>query len=151
MVVKRNRNSEYCFAFAEMKGHDVAADCIKKYFPIHPGSIKQISTENKSKFSSKMTPNVEKTQSNSKIMQFGLLQLRQKRSLCPRMQSSSHWYFLNKIDDRGYGRRDRSRSRSRSDSYRRSHKHKKRYRSYSRDSDRSYERDRKEKSKYCLS
>lgn len=30
-MAKRNRNSEYCFAFAEMKDHAAAAECVKKY------------------------------------------------------------------------------------------------------------------------
>jgi RNA recognition motif-containing protein len=29
IVAKRNRNSEYCFAFVEMKDHAAAAECVK--------------------------------------------------------------------------------------------------------------------------
>ena len=31
LVAKRNRNSEYCFAFVEMKDHQAAADCVREY------------------------------------------------------------------------------------------------------------------------
>jgi len=30
VVVKKNRTSEYCFAFAELKDHSAAQECIKK-------------------------------------------------------------------------------------------------------------------------
>jgi hypothetical protein len=32
VVAKRNRNAEYCFAFAEMKDHAGAASCVNQYF-----------------------------------------------------------------------------------------------------------------------
>lgn len=31
VIAKRNRNSEYCFAFAEMQTPAAAQDCVKKY------------------------------------------------------------------------------------------------------------------------
>jgi hypothetical protein len=30
IVAKRNKNSEYCFAFAELKDHAAAIECVKK-------------------------------------------------------------------------------------------------------------------------
>jgi hypothetical protein len=40
IVAKRNKNSEYCFAFAELKDHAAAAECVKKYSIPYPATTR---------------------------------------------------------------------------------------------------------------
>ena len=63
LVAKRNRNSEYCFAFVEMKDHAAALECVKKLIIFNAATTKAPSAASRSKSSSKMTPNAAKIQS----------------------------------------------------------------------------------------
>ena len=44
IVAKRNRNSEYCFAFVEMKTYASALDCVKKYERIYEATTRRLSS-----------------------------------------------------------------------------------------------------------
>ncbi len=65
LVAKRNRNSDYCFAFAEMKEHASAVECVKKYMHVYLAMIKLSYLENKLRWSSKMIQKEERIQSNT--------------------------------------------------------------------------------------
>lgn len=73
LVAKRNRNSDYCFAFAEMKEHSAAVECVKKYIYVYSAMIKLFFLESKSRWSSKMIPKEERIQSNYWNTQQGML------------------------------------------------------------------------------
>jgi len=59
-VAKRNKNSEYCFAFAELKDQAAAAECVKKCYFFYKAMTRARSMASKSRCSSRTTPREER-------------------------------------------------------------------------------------------
>jgi hypothetical protein len=89
IVCKRNRNSEYCFAFAEFKDHNAAKECVKQYQNRYAAMIKATLAGNRSKSSFRTTTREGRTASMIYEIQQRVLQLRKDgplRQRVPRQQ-----------------------------------------------------------------